>query len=115
MLDGVDALTPKFSCVFGSLKPQNCNILPLCTPGGTKKVCLFFLDFQPLHLVHNPIWKYYSNFNRWMFTICEIITFKVTSKKLLSFVQEGLPSWCKGGLDDCYPKIFAHIFFYVGN
>jgi len=22
---------------------------------------------------------------------------------------------CKGGLDDCYPKNFGHIFFHVDN
>jgi hypothetical protein len=40
-------LTPKFPCVFGSLKPQNCDFLPLCTPGDVNQVFLLLLEFQP--------------------------------------------------------------------
>ena len=43
----VKLLTTNFPCVFGSLKPQSCEFLPLCTSKGVNNFKKKFKDFQP--------------------------------------------------------------------
>lgn len=74
----------------------------------------FILTSNRKILYKTLIGKTDLNFNRWMFGICEIITFKVTTNVFLGIARETKCQWCKGRIDDDYLKHFGHIFFHVG-